>query len=97
MKTCYYANGYQALFRSIEFPFPYKAKFFLEIFLQSCEKLRAIYNHWTGLVDWAGGLDWWTDTKNHFTDFNKTYSPVDRVTWKPCSLLSAHTVMEQLS
>ena len=21
----------------------------------------AVYNHWTGLVDWIGGLDWWTD------------------------------------
>ena len=21
---------------------------------------RAVYNHWTGLVDWTGGLDWWT-------------------------------------
>ena len=21
---------------------------------------RAIYNHWTGLVDWTGGLNWWT-------------------------------------
>ena len=20
----------------------------------------AIYNHWTGLVDWTGGLHWWT-------------------------------------
>ena len=25
---------------------------------------RAVYNHWTELVDWTGGLDWWTDTKN---------------------------------
>ena len=33
----------------------------------------AVYNHWTGLVDWAGGLDWWTDTKNHFYE---TYLPV---------------------
>ena len=24
----------------------------------------AIYNHWTRIVDCAGGLDWWTDTKN---------------------------------
>ena len=23
-------------------------------------------NHWTGLVDWTGGLDRWSDTKNHF-------------------------------
>ena len=38
----------------------------------------AVYNHWTGLVDWTSGLDWWTDTKNHFfTLFNKTYSPVE--------------------
>ena len=21
---------------------------------------KAVYNHWTGLVDWTGGLDWWT-------------------------------------
>ena len=19
-----------------------------------------VYNHWTGLVDWTSGLDWWT-------------------------------------
>ena len=30
---------------------------------------RAVYNHWTGLVDWTGGLDWWTDIKNHFYAF----------------------------
>ena len=40
-----------------------------------CEGLRrtqlmlAVYNHWTGLVDWTGGRDWWTDTKNHFYAF----------------------------
>ena len=22
--------------------------------------MMAIYNHWTGLLDWTGGLDWWT-------------------------------------
>ena len=22
--------------------------------------IMAVYNHWTGLVDWTGGLDWWT-------------------------------------
>ena len=33
--------------------------------------LGAVYNHWTGLVDWTGGLNWWTDTKNHFY---KTYT-----------------------
>ena len=36
----------------------------------------AVYNHWTRLVDWTGGLDWWTDTKNHFYAPNETYSPV---------------------
>jgi len=20
-----------------------------------------VYNHWTGLVDWSGGLHWWID------------------------------------
>ena len=30
---------------------------------------KAVYNHWTGLVDWTGGLDWWTDLKNHFYAF----------------------------
>ena len=29
----------------------------------------AVYNHWTGLVDWTSGLDWWTDIKNHFYAF----------------------------
>ena len=29
----------------------------------------AVYNHWTGLVDWTGGLDWWTDAKSHFHGF----------------------------
>ena len=39
-------------------------------------KKRAVYNHWTALVDWTGGLDWWTDTKNHFYASNKTHWPV---------------------
>ena len=33
------------------------------------KRLQVVYNHWTGLVDWTGGLDWWTDilyAKNHF-------------------------------
>jgi len=29
----------------------------------------AIYNHWTEQVDWSGGLEWWTDTNNHFYAF----------------------------
>ena len=37
----------------------------------------AVYNHWTGLVDWTGGLDWLTDAKNHFYAFNITYLPVE--------------------
>ena len=32
--------------------------------------LPVVYNHWTGLVDWTGGLDWWTGLvdwfNNHF-------------------------------
>ena len=45
----------------------------------------AIYNHWTGLVDWTGGLDWWTGLvdwtggltlKIIFTLSNETHSPV---------------------
>ena len=28
---------------------------------------------WTGLVDWTGGLDWWTDTKNHFYASNEIH------------------------
>ena len=33
---------------------------------------RAVYNHWTGLLEWTTGMDYWTDlfcTKNHFCDF----------------------------
>ena len=34
--------------------------------------IRAIYNHWTGLVDWAGGLT----LKIIFILYNETQSPV---------------------
>ena len=27
-------------------------------------------------LDWTSGLDWWTDTKNHFMVSNKTHWPV---------------------
>ena len=23
-------------------------------------RTKAVYSHWTGLVDWTSGLDWWT-------------------------------------
>ena len=38
--------------------------------------VMAVYNHWTGLVDWTGGLDWWTDTKNHFYASNEIHMPI---------------------
>ena len=47
-------------------------------------------------LDWTSGLDWWTDTKNHFYAFYQDLLAC-RVMWKPCSLLSAHTVTEQTS
>ena len=46
---------------------------------------RGVYNHWTGLVDWTGGLDWWTGLvdwtgaltlKSIFITSNKTHWPV---------------------
>ena len=42
---------------------------------ESCKEL-AVYNYWTGLVDWTGTLEWWTDIKNHFYAFLETHSPV---------------------
>ena len=56
----------------------------------------AVYNHWTGLVDWTRGLNWWTDTKNHFlhslTRLTCLWSCVE-----PCSLLRSYTVvLEQI-
>ena len=40
----------------------------------------AVYNHWTGLVtglvDWTGGLDWWTDTKINFMLLMKLTCPI---------------------
>ena len=39
--------------------------------LQPWKGREAVYNHWTGLVDWTGGLDWWTDIKKHFSASNK--------------------------
>ena len=39
-----------------------------------------VYNHWTGLVDWTGGLDWWTDIfyakKSLVCPLMKPHSPV---------------------
>ena len=43
--------------------------------------IGAVSNHWTGLVDWTGGLDWWTDTKNNFYT-NETHSTMSYV--EPC-------------
>ena len=36
---------------------------------------RVVYNHWIGLVDWTGGLDWWTGLKIIFMLSNEN-SPV---------------------
>ena len=51
----------------------------------------AVHNHWTGLVDWTSGLDWWTTyfSPNFFSSeeldcFSKTYSldlPDAMVAW----------------
>ena len=31
------------------------------------QKLKwVVYNHWTGLVDWTGGLDYWTQVFSLF-------------------------------
>ena len=30
--------------------------------------LRAVNNHWTGLLDWTTGLDYWTDQFYHKID-----------------------------
>jgi len=34
-------------------------------------------------VDWTGGLDWWTNTKNHFYASYETYSKTSliRAAW----------------
>ena len=53
----------------------------------------AFYNHWTGLVDWTGGLT----LQMICMLFNKTYLPVEIYVETLISLLSAHTVMEQIS
>ena len=50
---------------------------------------KAVYNHWTGLVDWTDGLDWWTDTKNQFYVF-QWLSLACGVVWKPPSFVSIY-------
>ena len=40
-----------------------------QLYYSGTSEIRAVYSHWTGLVDWTSGLDWWTDTKNHFYAF----------------------------
>ena len=42
-----------------------------------------VYNHWTGLVDWSGGLHWWIDIfyakKSLVFPLMKPHSPVGLV------------------
>ena len=40
-------------------------------------------------LDWTSGLDWWTNTKNHFMLFNKTYFSVELC--ENSSAFSLHT------
>ena len=54
--------------------------------------IGAVSNHWIGLVDWTGGLDWWTDTENNFYT-NETHSTMSCV--EPCSLLCYYTVVQE--
>ena len=49
-------------------------------------KMLAVYNNWTGLVNWTGGLT----LKIIFTLFNKTCSPVEL-----CGNLSAFSLQTQ--
>ena len=49
-------------------------------------KIQTVYNHWTGLVDWTGELERWTDTKNHFYASNKIQLPVGLHIYPPNSL-----------
>ena len=66
------------------------------------QKRTAVYNHWTGLVDWTSELDWWTglvDWTGGLTLKSFLHIPVMRlrVTWKPCSLLSSYMVLEKIT
>ena len=44
---------------------------------------KAVCNHWTGVVDWTGGLDWWT------------HSPVELC--GNTAALSIYMVLEQIT
>ena len=56
---------------------------------KSALRVSAVYNHWTGLVDWTGGLNQWTDTKNNFYAF-QWLSFACGVVWKSRSFVSIY-------
>ena len=56
---------------------------------KSALRMSAVCNHWTGLVDWTGGLDQWTDTKNNFYAF-QWLSFACGVVWKSRSFVSIY-------
>ena len=37
----------------------------------SKQTVQAVYNHWTGLVDWTGGMDYWTRSSVVFFLFHQ--------------------------
>ena len=43
--------------------------------------MMIVYNHWTGLVDWTGGLDWWTGLVDWTSRLVKSFS---------CLLMKTH-------
>ena len=38
--------------------------------------MTAVYNHWTGLVDWTTKLDYWTDHNDHKYFIKKVFAIV---------------------
>ena len=45
-------------------------------------------------LDWSSGLDWWTDTKNHFYD---THSPVELCGIPAALFLDTYMVPEKIT
>ena len=48
----------------------------LELFIISTASCMAVNNHWTGLVDWTTGLDYWTGQIYHKSNNLTTNEPM---------------------
>ena len=63
---------------------------------RSVRSLSAVYNRWTGLVDWTSGLDYWTD-RFSFENARRCSITLPKVPLWLISMLPCNTIFEASS